>query len=313
MGQDSRTKRLYFVDIDLNAVYVYHPGLDKYGYSHFDKNVTAIALLASQDGLIAAIEDGFAFIPPSSLPSPILNRTDSPAAQFKLGSPERSYQPLSTATTIGNGEARFNEGACDPVGRFLAGTMGKEFGTSNARMYSLRPAAGGTWQAPLVLDGITCTNGMAWVNGGKKLVFTDSWVKEIVTFDYNVGKGTIANRGVFSNITDPKYGYPDGLCVDDQGGVWTARWAAGKVLRLNPDTAEIDVEIDLPNAWNATCCIFGGDDLEDLYITTARGTQDAGNLAPADRNEEGKLYVVKGTGYRGVDRNRFNGRFDIDV
>lgn len=68
----------------------------------------------------------------------------------------------------------------------------------------------------------------------------------------------MSNRQVFSNLNTPDVGYPDGLCVDDQGGVWTARWAAGKVLRLNPDTAEVDVEIDLPNAWNATCCIFGG-------------------------------------------------------
>lgn len=109
-------------------------------------------------------------------------------------SPEKIYQPIPTPTiTIAKNEARLNEGAVDPAGRFLVGTMGKEFGSSNARMWSLRPLAEkGKWEAPLVLDRITCTNGMAWVDGGKTMYFTDSWVKEIVKFDYDV----------VSNITD---------------------------------------------------------------------------------------------------------------
>lgn len=117
----------------------------------------------------------------------------------------------------------------------------------------------------------------------------------------------MSNRKVFSDIKAPELGYPDGMCVDDQGGVWTARWSAGKVLRLNPETGKVDVEIDMPNSWNVTCCIFGGDDLDELYITTARCDQVGDN--PPERTELGKLYRIKGLGYRGVDRNRFKGRF----
>lgn len=54
-----------------------------------------------------------------------------------------------------------------------------------------------------------------------------------------------------------EYGYPDGLCLDNEGGLWTARWSAGKVIRLD-SSGKIDVEINLPNSWNVTCCIFGG-------------------------------------------------------
>lgn len=133
------------------------------------------------------MEDTFAFIPPSSLPTPVLDRTEAPDQQLLLGSPGRTYQAIPTSTVkIGREEARLNEGAVDPAGRFLAGTMGKTFGTHNGRMFSLRPAPGRKWEAPLVLDNITCTNGMAWADGGKKMIFTDSWVKEIVTFDYDV-------------------------------------------------------------------------------------------------------------------------------
>jgi sugar lactone lactonase YvrE len=77
----------------------------------------------------------------------------------------------------------------------------------------------------------------------------------------------MSSRKVFSDISATEYGYPDGLCLDDQGGVWTARWSAGKVLRLNPKTAEIDVEIDIPSSWNVTCCIFGGTSALRLHIT----------------------------------------------
>jgi sugar lactone lactonase YvrE len=137
----------------------------------------------------------------------------------------------------------------------------------------------------------------------------------------------MSNRRVFSDISATEYGYPDGLCLDNQGGVWTARWSAGKVLRLNPKTAEIDVEIDIPSSWNVTCCIFGGtsaprhvtrilssmlttapgENLDVLYITTARCSQSGDS--PPDRTELGKLYCIEGLGYRGVERGRFQGTF----
>lgn len=63
---------------------------------------------------------------------------------------------------------------------------------------------------------------------------------------------------------DDEYGYPDGLCLDDQGGIWSARWDAGKVLRINPKTGVVDVVIDLVHSWNVTCCIFGGEKAQTL-------------------------------------------------
>lgn len=121
------------------------------------------------------------------MPVPTLSRTQVPTEQAVA---EKTYQVIPTATVTGKlkpEEARLNEGAVDPAGRFLAGTMGQGIGTFDGRMFSLRPSWDGKgWEAPLVLEGITCTNGMAWVDGGKKMYFTDSWVKEIVTFDYDL-------------------------------------------------------------------------------------------------------------------------------
>jgi sugar lactone lactonase YvrE len=249
------------------------------------------------------VEDNFAFIPPGSLPQPTQARSEAPVMVNK------PYEVIETATVtgkLGAKEARLNEGAVDPAGRFLAGTMGRAIGTHDGRMFSLRQTSGG-FEAPLVLDGITCTKGMAWFDDGRKMYFTDSWVKEITVFDYDLAKGAMSNRRVFSDMKTPEVGYPDGMCLDAEGGVWSARWCAGKVIRLNPETATIDVEIDLPNAWNVTCCIFGGDNLDDLYITTAKCDTD--NQNPADRTEKGKLYRISGLGYRGVERGRFKGTF----
>jgi len=67
----------------------------------------------------------------------------------------------------------------------------------------------------------------------------------------------MSNPKDFSVDLPTGYGWPDGLCIDTEGGVWTARWAAGKVIRLNPD-AEVDIVIDFPRAWNMTSCVFGG-------------------------------------------------------
>lgn len=109
--------------------------------------------------------------------------------------------------------------------------------------------------------------------------------------------------------------------MDSEGGIWTCRWASGKILRLTPD-GEIDVEIDFPTAWHITCCVFGGksstwhrvssdahpplgENLDELYVTSAASDYIGDNLP--DRKNGGDLFVVKGLGIKGVERGRFKG------
>jgi len=94
------------------------------------------------------------------------------------------------------------------------------------------------------------------------------------------------------------------MCSDAEGGIWTARWGAGKVLRLSPQ-GDIDVEIDIPSAWYITCVVFGGPDLEDLYITSA--SSDYLGLDVPGRSSGGDLFVAKAVGFKGVERHRFKG------
>lgn len=110
------------------------------------------------------------------------------------------------------------------------------------------------------------------------------------------------NRRVLSNLQD--YGEPDGMCQDTDGGIWTCRWQAGKVIRLT-ESGEVSVIIDFPTAWHMTCCIFGGENNDELYVTTAASDYN-GEILP-ERYHGGSLFVVKGLGFTGVERGRFRG------
>ena len=95
------------------------------------------------------------------------------------------------------------------------------------------------------------------------MYFIDSLTYRVDVFDYD---GEPANRRTFA-VVDPADGIPDGLAVDDEGGVWVALHGGGAVRRYDPDGAHVET-IDVP-ATNVTACCFGGDDGRSLFITTA--------------------------------------------
>ncbi|MBC8080577.1 MAG: SMP-30/gluconolactonase/LRE family protein, partial [Gorillibacterium sp.] len=91
-------------------------------------------------------------------------------------------------------------------------------------------------------------------------------------------------------------GYPDGMCIDEEGMLWVAHWGGWKVSRFNPVTGERIAEISVPAA-QVTSCAFGGENLDELYITTARTglSQEELDKQPA----AGGLFRVK-PGVRGT-------------
>jgi sugar lactone lactonase YvrE len=109
---------------------------------------------------------------------------------------------------------------------------------------------------------------------------------------------------VFAKLDSQEHGWPDGLCLDDQGGVWSSRWQGGKLIRFNPD-GEIDVILEFPGAWNITCAIFGGPRMDSLYVTSA-SSKTSGDDVTA-KPQGGDLFVVNGLGFSGRERNRFRG------
>ena len=161
---------------------------------------------------------------------------------------------------------RFNDVIADPAGRVFCGTMSD--GERPGRLYRLDPDG----QLTRVLEGILCSNGLGFSPDRRTLYYTDSVANAIYAFDYEPQAGSLSNQRVFAHVPPPE-GMPDGLTVDADGGVWSARWGGGCVVRYTPDGREVS-RWPFP-AERVTSMIFGGLDYSDLYVTTAGGEDRA--------------------------------------
>ena len=159
-------------------------------------------------------------------------------------------------------ESRFNDVIADPAGRVFCGTMPTP--DRPGRLYRLDTDG----RLTRVLEGITCSNGMGFTPDGRGMYYTDSFKQEIYLFDYHEATGELANQRVFARVPAEE-GIPDGMTVDAEGFVWSARWDGGCVVRHAPD-GSVDRRIEVP-ARKASSVIFAGPDYADLYITTAGG------------------------------------------
>ncbi|MBA7660307.1 6-deoxy-6-sulfogluconolactonase [subsurface metagenome] len=159
-------------------------------------------------------------------------------------------------------ETRFNDVIADPEGRVFCGTMP----TNNrpGRLYRLELDGA----LKKILDGIGCSNGMGFTPDRKHMYYTDSSKREIYLFDYDQSSGNIEDKRVFVTIQENE-GVPDGMTVDRDGYVWSARWDGGCIVRYAPDGKE-NLRIEFP-AKKVSSVTFGGDDYMDIYVTTAGG------------------------------------------
>lgn len=188
---------------------------------------------------------------------------------------------------------RFNDGKCDPAGRFLAGTMSLHDESEQGALYSLSTDG----KVSLLIDKVTTSNGLAWSADQSTLYFIDTPTLEIVSFDYNGAEGTISNKQVVATV-DESEGYPDGMTIDAEGMLWVARWGGQRISRIDPASGEVIGEVSLPVNC-VTSCAFGGTALDELYITTAQDDDSA------DQPLAGGLFIVK-PGVKGLPTSYFN-------
>jgi D-xylonolactonase len=184
---------------------------------------------------------------------------------------------------------RFNDVIADPAGRVFCGTMPTDHRLG--RLYRLDPDGSTT----LLLEGVGCSNGMGFSPDRRLLYHTDSPEREIYTFDYDESTGAISNRRVFVRESEEE-GSPDGLTVDAEGYVWSAKWDGSRIVRYAPDGTE-DRRIAIP-ARKASSLTFGGENYDELYITTAGGNERA-----TDGPLAGGLFRIR-PGVRGVPEFR---------
>ncbi len=167
---------------------------------------------------------------------------------------------------------RFNDVIADPLGRVFCGTIAQQPGSRPGRLYRLDTDG----SLHLVLEDVLISNGLGFSPDRRQLYYTDSGRRTITLFDYEVQTGALTRPRIWLQLPDGA-GVPDGLTVDAEGYVWSARWDGGAVYRYTPEGREVE-RIPFP-ARKVTSAAFGGPELRELYVTTA--------LAEGTRDEEG--------------------------
>jgi sugar lactone lactonase YvrE len=180
-------------------------------------------------------------------------------SQFCAMDEDGRLEPIARIQT-GGADARFNDCKCDPRGRLLAGWMVKDL-SSPGQLCRLDPD--GTLTT--LLDGIGLSNGLDWSPDGATFYFTDTPTYGIDAFDYDLDTGAISNRRRVVSIPRGE-GNPDGMCVDDEGCLWTATIFSRQIRRYSPDGELLGV-VDTP-AHQVSSCIFGGPGRDELFITS---------------------------------------------
>ncbi len=239
-----------------------------------DRHIGAVAP-ALGGGYVLAAGPGFLFV-------------DDTGSIHELAQPE-----------AGRTDVRMNDGACDPQGRFWAGTMA----------YDESPGAGSLYRLELdgscttVLTGLTVSNGIGWSPDASMMYLNDSGTGCVDVFHFDGSTGVISERRTLVRIDQPGVA-PDGLTVDEQGGIWVALWGGAAVKRYGPDgslLATVPVPVERP-----TSCAFGGPDRTTLFVTTARADLDEAALAR--QPDAGRVLSIEGLGVRGLPCQHYLGR-----
>lgn len=236
---DPLSKSLLWVDIDAGQVHRLAPdGTDRVVVQFAGR--VGVAVPRSGGRLLVACEDQ------------ILTVTESNGMVRQLASVPRAYRFTA--------DQRFNDGALDPSGGFMVGSIPGP---------KPRSAALFRWDGRalrVVLTGVGVSNGIGWSPDGQVAYFIDTPTARVDRFDWVAAEGELRNRSVLVELPGP--GRPDGLTVDDDGCVWVAMNGGGRVVRVTSD-GRVDRSIQFPTS-RTTSCALGGPDNTTLYVTSAR-------------------------------------------
>jgi sugar lactone lactonase YvrE len=205
-------------------------------------------------------------------------------------------QPLADPEPEKRPDNRFNDGKCDPAGRFWAGTLSLVKKTGDANLYCLD--TDGT--LTLKVSEVTNSNGICWSADARTMYYIDTPLQQIRAYDYDLASGNISNARV---IVDTKaHGYdssPDGMTIDADGNLWVAFCHGGCVTCFDPNTGEPLRKVELPCV-ETTACAFGGPKLDRLFVTT-------GIHKTLEEPDAGKVFVIDGLGVQGVPAFAYKG------
>jgi len=184
---------------------------------------------------------------------------------------------------------RFNDGKCDPSGRFWAGTISTVKKTGDANLYMFDLAG----NLSLKVTGVTNSNGICWNAEATVMYYIDTPTKKILAYPFENETGEIGEPSQVVDTGEAGFvGSPDGMTIDAEGKLWVAMCHGGTVLRIDPLSGDLLHQVDFPCV-ETTACAFGGPNLERLFVTT-------GLHKTLDEPDAGKVFVVDGLGISGV-------------
>ncbi|HCL27782.1 MAG TPA: hypothetical protein DIC52_05020 [Candidatus Latescibacteria bacterium] len=235
---DPEDNVLYWIDILSHELYIYDPAT---GTNRTIPTCQAVGTVVKRaaGGLVLALHNGFAFLD-------LDTEKITPIAD-----PEREI-PAN----------RFNDGKCDPAGRFWAGTMEFNGKQDAGALYCLDA----DHNVSEKLRPVSISNGIVWTADAKTMYYICTLADTVRAFDYDVDTGEISNERVV--VTNEGEGGFDGMAIDAEDKLWVAVFGGWDVRRYDPDTGELLRDLRLPFGY-VTSCAFGGANLDELYVTSA--------------------------------------------
>lgn len=266
------TQQLYWVDIEKRQLHLYTPDTGEDNFFDTGERVGTVVPVES-GGALVALQDGI----------------------HSMGLQDGDLSLIVNPLPEG---IRFNDGKCDPLGRLWVGSMHMEGKKGAASLYMLDNEQ----QIHQKLDSVTISNGIIWSLDSKTMYYIDTPTRQVKAFDFEPATGEISNGRIVVNIPKEN-GAPDGMTIDEQGMLWIGHWGGGMVGRYNPESGEMIQKIEVP-ALNVTACAFGGEKLDQLYITTASVGMSEEQMQ--EYPLAGGLFVAE-PGVRGVPADFYRG------
>lgn len=266
---------LFWVDIVGKTLYEYHPETKDCTSYKFDRMVSTVV--------------------PETDTTVIISLQDEIVRVNLHNGQTTSIAPIPD----NNGTIRCNDGKCDPAGRLWIGTMALNVQKGAGTLYCVTPDAA----VATKLSDVTISNGIVWSADKKFMYYNDTPTGQIARYRYDASNGEIIFDGIAVRIPEGTGG-PDGMTIDSNDNLWVAQWGGSGVYCYNPRTGKLLAKVEVP-APQVASCAFGGENLDTLYITTARAGMS---------DEQLKLYPLSGSvfsckpGAKGVTANSFGSR-----
>jgi sugar lactone lactonase YvrE len=266
---------LYWVDIEQGILKLFNPSTRLEEDYNLGKRVGTVVPYKKRE-VIVALEDG--------------------VYHYNLDQDSLTYITNPESNKPDN---RFNDGKCDPAGRFWFGSMSLVGKRRNSALYCLDLDG----QVRKMVDSVTISNGIVWSLDHTKMYYIDTPTRVVKEYRYDNNTGNI--QFIRNAVIFPQgIGSPDGMTIDENGMLWIAHWGGSCVGCWNPENGELVIKIEVP-VLNVTSCAFGGKNLEELFITTAStGIREKELIKYPNR---GGLFVVR-PGVKGIPSNLYNGK-----